>query len=92
MIEIGKTQLKFRKKIPLWFLCLCFSGCLVPDVHEGGTRERGGHDSELYGMFEQYSVHSTKAEIMVEIAILIIMPLFWFLFYTRDGENPIFQP
>ena len=49
MIEIGKIQLKFRKCIPLWFLCLCFSGCLVPDVHEGGTRERGGHKNELYG-------------------------------------------
>ena len=49
MIEIGNTQLKFWKWIPLWFLYLHFSGCLVPDVHEGGTRERGGSENELYG-------------------------------------------
>jgi hypothetical protein len=35
------------------FQCLVFFGCLVPDVHEGGTRERGDtrtgrHENGLY--------------------------------------------
>ena len=26
-----------------------YFGCLVPDVHQGGPRPRGGHDYEFYG-------------------------------------------
>ena len=30
-----ENTIKILERILLWFLCLCFSGCLVPDVHEG---------------------------------------------------------